>query len=183
MRRILIFKIGLVQKGMDRKLSPEFFEMYQQMKQRNVFRVIIRYGKYMAARSEEIAAENGYPNFKFRYMGFLANIDPNGTIASDLARCINVTKQAMSKMVKEIEREGYIEFKPHESDGRASVIHLTPEGEDLLRLGVTISEKLKSEMVEMAGEENVEHLIDTLQLLLQEVEERRGWPFLIGKVE
>ncbi|MCC6726649.1 MAG: winged helix-turn-helix transcriptional regulator [Saprospiraceae bacterium] len=157
---------------MERKLSPEFFEMYGQMKRRNVFRVIIRYGKYMAARAEAIAHEHGYPNFKLMYMGFLANVDPNGSTASELARCIHVTKQAMSKMVKEIEREGYVEFRPHENDGRASVIHLTPRGEDLLRLGVKISEELKSEMVAGVGEAHVEHLIDTLQTLMEKAE----WP-------
>lgn len=156
---------------MEREVSSEFFEMYRQMRRRNVFRVIIRYGKYLAARSEQIAAEKGFGYFKFRYMGFLSNIEPTGTTASELARCIHVTKQAMSKMVKEIEKEGFIVFKPHENDGRASVIHLTAKGEELLRLGVSISEQLKKEMVDIAGEADIEHLIDTLQKLNEQVED------------
>lgn len=156
---------------MEKEVSTEFFEMYRQMRRRNVFRVIIRYGKYLAARSEQIAIEKGYTNFKFRYMGFLSNIDPTGTTASEIARCIHVTKQAMSKMVKEIEKEGFIVFKKHENDARASYIHLTPKGEELLRLGVSISEQLKKEMVDIAGEDHIEHLIDTLQKLNEHVED------------
>lgn len=158
---------------MKTKLSKEFFEMYAQMKRRNVFRVIIRYGKYMAAQAETIAREQGFTDFKIQYMGFLSNIDPNGSTASEIARCIHVTKQAMSKMVKEIERVGYIEFHPHENDGRAMVIHLTSKGEDLLKLGITISERLKAEMVELVGEADVEHLIDTLQRLNEQVDDKQ----------
>ena len=166
---------------MTNNTSPTFLEMFGQMKRRNVFRVIVRYGKYMAARAESIAAEQGYTNFKITYMAFLSNIDPNGTTASELARCIQVTKQAMSKMVKEIQREGYIQFLPHKNDGRASVIHLTTRGEDLLRLGVKISEQLKNEMVQVVGDQNVEHLIDTMQALIENTENQREWPATVAK--
>ncbi|MBI1225690.1 MAG: MarR family transcriptional regulator [Bacteroidetes bacterium] len=160
---------------MDTKLSTEFFEMYSQMKRRNVYRLVIRYGKYMAARAETIAHERGFLDFKIQYMGFLANIDSKGTTSSELARCIHVTKQATSKMVKEIEKLGYIEFRPHENDGRANVIHLTNKGEELLKLGITISEILKNDMVEIVGEDNVEHLIDTLQKLNAHVDDNQLW--------
>jgi DNA-binding MarR family transcriptional regulator len=150
----------------------EFFEMFHQMRQRNVARLVIRYSKYMIARVEQLAAGHGHPDFKHHYMGLLANIGPEGSTSGELARCIWVTKQAMSKMLKEVEAQGFIAHHPHEHDGRANMVHLTEKGRLLLAASLKVSAQLKAEMIAVAGEENIEHLIDTLSTLLGDAEKK-----------
>jgi DNA-binding MarR family transcriptional regulator len=148
----------------------EFFDMFDRMRQRNVSRVILRYSKYMLARIEQLSAEYGYPELKPQYMSLLANIGPHGAMSSELARCIWISKQAISKMLKEVEAHGFITYRPHESDGRAMMIHLTERGRGLLATSIKISEQIKAEMKAVAGEENIEHLIDTMNKLLEKAD-------------
>lgn len=148
----------------------DFFQMLHQMRERSVTRLIIRYSKMMIARFEKMAAERGYPDFKPHYIGVLSNIGPDGTTSVEISRCIWITKQAVSKLVKEMEAIGYITYKPHHSDGRANMIHLTEKGKDLMLFSQQMSEELKAEMIGVVGEENVAHLIDTLSILMKDAE-------------
>ena len=56
----------------------------------------------------ERLARKGYKDFKMTYMPVIMNIDLNGTNNNDLAQRAQVTKQAMSKVVKELQNSGYI---------------------------------------------------------------------------
>ena len=159
---------------MEKTTGTDIFKDFQQMKKRNIMRLLKLWFRYLGERAEEIAEEHGFPDFKSNYIGFVANLGPDGTTSSELASKLCVTKQAISKMTKEIEAHGYIVFKAHETDGRASVIQLTEKGERLLAASLLISDVLKKEMVELAGEADVEHLIDTLRLLVDHAEKKWG---------
>lgn len=147
------------------------WELYEQEKQRNVIRLLVRYAKHIMRRTEKMTEAHGYKNFKLQYLGFLHNIGPNGTTPSELAKMIWVTKQAMSKTLKEMERDGYILLEPHERDGRALSIRLSKKGEELIELSRVMSEQITSEMKAIAGDGAIEQLIDTLQILLGKAEE------------
>lgn len=159
---------------MKRTLSTDFFENYQRIRKRNVMRLHKLWTRYLFERAEQLAVERGFADFKTVYMGFVANLGPNGTTSSELATKLCVTKQAISKLTKEIEALGYIEFHAHETDGRVSVIQLTEKGERLLEASLAVSEILKKEMVDLVGEADVEHLIDTLQKLVAHAEKQWG---------
>lgn len=159
---------------MERTLSTEFFEEYQRIKKRNVMRLLKLSMRYLGERAEELAREQGFSDFKIIYMGFVANLDPKGTTSSELAAKLSVTKQAISKLTKEIETHGFIEFRAHETDGRSSVIHLTEKGKHLLETSLQVSKILKEEMVEIAGEENIESLTNTLRMIVDRAEQKWG---------
>ena len=153
---------------MKQKFDPAFFELFQKTKERNLFRLTKRFNLLISQKLELKMAEHGFPGFKIVYYGFLANLDLNGTISSDLSARLCVTKQAISKMTKEIESLGFIKFFPHETDGRSSVIQLTEKGEELLVTGMTISQNIRQELVEIVGEPAIDQMISTLKLILDE---------------
>lgn len=155
---------------MNTSADLDFFQMLQQMRERSVTRLIIRYTKSLIARFEKMAVERGYPEFKPHYIGVLSNIGPDGTTAVEISRCVWITKQAVSKLVKEMEAIGYITYKPHHSDGRSNMIHLTEKGKDLMLFSQQMSDEMKAEMIGVVGEENVEQLIETLSVLLKDAE-------------
>lgn len=53
---------------------------------------------------------------------------PDGATISDLAAHLDVTRQAASQLVDELEIKGYVERRPHPADGRARLVVLTERG-------------------------------------------------------
>jgi DNA-binding MarR family transcriptional regulator len=77
--------------------------------------------------SEALEAR-GYADFKIAYIPFIMNIDPEGTNNNDLAKRAKVTKQAMSKVAKDLQELGYIESKIDKRDKRSTIFILTDKG-------------------------------------------------------
>ncbi|MEV6636092.1 MarR family transcriptional regulator [Actinoplanes sp. NPDC051470] len=55
-------------------------------------------------------------------------ISDGGATVVELARHLDVTKQAASQMVEELTAKGYVERRPHPDDARAKLIVLTDKG-------------------------------------------------------
>lgn len=95
-------------------------------------RLINLFKKDIDLRITQKLQERGYQRFKLGDMVLLVNIDPHGTINNDLARKARISKQAMSKVVKNLEAANYIGTRKHESDNRASIIFLTEKGKEFM---------------------------------------------------
>ena len=65
----------------------------------------------------------------------LPYIDIEGTRSTELARRIGVSKQAVAKVVKELEEVGFLERAADDADGRAFLVKFTESGlEYLMRM-------------------------------------------------
>lgn len=98
----------------------------------NLARLINLFKKDIDQRITERIQERGYKNFKLGDMVLLVHIDPHGTINNDLARKARISKQAMSKVVKNLEAGNYISSRKHDTDNRASLIFLTEKGKEFM---------------------------------------------------
>lgn len=56
-------------------------------------------------------------------------LDPAGSRITEMARRARMTKQSMGELVAYLETHGYLERRPDPSDGRASLVGLTPTGQ------------------------------------------------------
>jgi DNA-binding MarR family transcriptional regulator len=74
----------------------------------------------------------GFGDFKMVYMPVLMNITPEGINNNDLASHARVTKQAMSKVARELQQLGYIKSKTDPRDKRSMIIMLTDRGKKLV---------------------------------------------------
>ena len=115
--------------------------------------------------------EEGYPDMQIGYIGFLMNIDEDGITNKEMAEKVHVTKQAMSKAIKELEKLEIVVTKPHESDARMSMIHLTDLGKKLV---VTMVKNLKEKTKEyelLVGKEKFHQALDTMyEIMMYEKE-------------
>jgi len=137
-----------------------------QKRPRSLLRLLSITKKDMDWRLTEKLQERGYPDFKLGDMVLLANIQPEGTINNDLAKKARISKQAMSKVVKNLEAAGYILTRKHEKDNRAVVIFLSEKGKQLM---ITVSEcvdEIQEVYVAVIGEEENEALKNTLIKLI-----------------
>lgn len=95
-------------------------------------RLINLFKKDIDTRVTNRIQQRGYQNFKLGDMSLLVHIDPQGTINNDLARKARISKQAMSKVVKNLVAENYIGTRKHDTDNRASIIFLTEKGKEFM---------------------------------------------------
>ena len=68
------------------------------------------------------------PAMKIGYMPFLMHIGINGITTTELAQSLLVSKQAMSKMLKELLEQQFIELRPNPKDARSQLIYLSDFG-------------------------------------------------------
>src|SRR4029434_4704723 len=76
----------------------------------------------------------GYPQ-KPSHSAVFAQIKPEGSRLTELARGANMTPQAMGELVDELEQLGYVERRPDPTDRRDKNIMLTAWGRACTRGG------------------------------------------------
>lgn len=108
----------------------------------------------------------GYPQ-KPSHSAVLAQIGPEGSRLTDLARGANMTPQAMGELVDELEGLGYVERRPDPTDRRAKLISLTARGQACIAAGVATVEGLEQRITEVLGERGHRELRRLLQRLLE----------------
>ena len=91
----------------------------QKKKERNWGKILFHLKRQFDAWAVMELGKFGYDDFKMSYMPLLMNIHPEGITNNELAKKANVTKQAMSKVVKELVQSGYIKTETDGSDKRS----------------------------------------------------------------
>lgn len=107
----------------------------------------------------------GFPQ-KPSHSAVFAQISPDGSRLSDLARGANMTPQAMGELVDELEELGYVVRQPHPTDRRAKLIVLTPKGRDCIAAGITTIRGLEDKIADILGERGRSDLRRLLRKLL-----------------
>ena len=82
---------------------------------------------------------------------------------SDLAERAQVTQQAMGKMLKELERMGYIQRGVDDADKRAKEIRLTDKGVQLVADSLVAVQEVKEHYAEKVGIDDLNRLEDGLR--------------------
>lgn len=108
----------------------------------------------------------GYPYFKMSYMPFIMNISSKGSTNNEIAQKAKVTKQAMSKVVKELTSIGLIRIEKHPEDARASLIFLSEAGEKFVNQSKVCVFGLQEEYQAILGEEAMHQLLLSLQKIV-----------------
>jgi DNA-binding MarR family transcriptional regulator len=142
---------------MDRKLKdPEYVQLYGWGK------IISHLKKQMDQWATDEITRNGFRDFKIAYMPVIMNIDINGTRNNELATCARMTKQAMSKIVKELQKKGYVSAKTDPSDKRGVIFTLTARGKDFMMGARKCINQLMSEYRKEFGKKNFDDLMNKL---------------------
>ena len=111
----------------------------------------------MAASRAHIAAViarlalRGYDDFPFASASLLWLLDEGGTRSTALAQRAGVSKQAMSQLVRLMERQGYLEQVPDPTDTRAKVVRMTERGEAVKTACVEVREELNRKVAGVLG--------------------------------
>ncbi|MDQ3053702.1 MAG: MarR family winged helix-turn-helix transcriptional regulator [Actinomycetota bacterium] len=107
----------------------------------------------------------GFPQ-KPSHSAVFAQIKPEGSRLTDLARGANMTPQAMGELVDELEQMGYLVRRPDPTDRRAKLILLTDKGHACIAAGIATIHNLEDKVTAILGERGHRQLHRLLQKLL-----------------
>lgn len=107
----------------------------------------------------------GYPQ-KPKHSAVFAQISPEGSRLTELARRANMTPQSMGELVDELVDMGYVVRRPDPGDGRAKLIVLTKRGRDAVAAGIHTIEGIEEQVTGVLGERGHQQLRRLLTRLL-----------------
>jgi DNA-binding MarR family transcriptional regulator len=93
----------------------------------------------------------GYPQ-KPSHSAVFAQIRPEGSRLTELARGANMSPQAMGEIVDELEQLGYVQRQPDPTDRRAKLIVLTDRGRACVAAGMQTIQGIEERLTEVLGE-------------------------------
>jgi DNA-binding MarR family transcriptional regulator len=107
----------------------------------------------------------GFPQ-KPSHSAVFAQIKPDGSRLTDLARGANITPQAMGELVDELEELGYVVRRADPTDRRAKLVVLTDKGRACIAAGITTIEGIEDRITETLGARGRRQLRTLLRKLL-----------------
>jgi DNA-binding MarR family transcriptional regulator len=110
--------------------------------------------------------EAGYTDVREAHLQVFGAIDWTGTRLSVLAARSNMTAPAMSELVDELERAGYVERRPDRTDGRAKLIRPTRKGRRLLVEGLRAVREIEAGYADLVGPERFEAMASAMERLV-----------------
>ncbi|RFZ85046.1 MarR family transcriptional regulator [Mucilaginibacter terrenus] len=107
------------------------------------------------------------PDFNNAHIPFFMSIGTTGITNNSLASKLNVSKQAASKIVKELEATGMVRSEKSPEDARAVMLYLTEKGEKFYNHLKNQVEHLENEYKKVVGVKNYEAAIDVMLKLVK----------------
>ena len=147
---------------MDKRLQA-----FQEQKYMSIGKLISHMKRHFDAWAMNEIAEHGYADFKIGYMPLIMNIKPEGITNNELAKKSMVTKQAMSKVVKELTEADYITSETHGQDKRSALIYLTPKGKKLVLSARERVVELEAVYEKVIGKKELVQFKTTIQKLIE----------------
>jgi DNA-binding MarR family transcriptional regulator len=109
----------------------------------------------------------GFPQ-KPAHSAVFAQIAPEGSRLTALAKGANMSPQAMGELVDELEELGYVVRRPDPSDRRAKLIVLTKKGHACIAAGMATIDGIEQQLTERLGERGHRELRRLLNKLLDQ---------------
>ena len=107
----------------------------------------------------------GRPLLKGAHTALLPHLTFEGVRVVELARKLEISKQAVSQTLGEMADAGVVELTPDPSDGRAKLVRLTARGAASIAQGLSVLEALERELAGEIGEGTMRALHDALAAL------------------
>ncbi|AFK03641.1 regulatory protein MarR [Emticicia oligotrophica DSM 17448] len=139
-------------------------------KTRLLGKLLNRTYRYMSDLASDYLKGTDFTGFRVGHIVALVQIDLSGTNINSLAAAAGMTKQGMSKIVKELQEDGYVNVEKDPTDARALVVKYTEKGLHAMLEWRNCTNFINQKFGETLGKEKLETLKDLLGELVQEYE-------------
>ncbi len=124
----------------------------------NLSRLLLEFGKDYERRVLALVHERGHRLIRPSHSAVFSNIGLGAVRVTELAERAHITQQAMGKILKELERIGYIVRDIDSNDKRAKKIRLTDRGLQLVEDSLQVVADVRAHYVSQVGEEALANL-------------------------
>lgn len=131
---------------------------FEQEDDLNLAATLPRLADYITRRLQSLTMQKGHPGLKRSFGAVLTAIGPAGGRIQQMAHRQDVSKQAISAIVAEVEDRGYIARSPDPDDARQVVLKFTGAGKKLIADSVASVDELGDEFKSHIGEPAFEQL-------------------------
>ncbi len=114
--------------------------------------IMPRLSDYISHRLQVLTMAKGHSGLKRGFGTVLTSIGPRGGRIQQMANRHDVSKQAISAMVSELEDIGYIQRDPDPEDARQIILQFTGSGKKLIADSVASTDELAAEFAYIIGD-------------------------------
>ena len=132
--------------------------------------------RYLVVRNDELWPRIGPHPLGPSHMHLLFTIGMDGVSNSEMARRAKVSKQAMSKLVQEIQKYNLISIEPNEHDSRCNIISLTDEGAEVLMKIWEFNKLLTADFENLLGKTKSKKLLALMAELVESLDSKGAEP-------
>lgn len=136
----------------------------------NLPRLLREFSRDFERRIWKELAGRGYPDIRPSHSAVFANLGMGAVRVTELAERAQVTQQAMGKMLKELERMGYVARDIDSGDKRAKEIKLTERGIALAADSLEVVAEVQARYAEKIGAERLAQLESDLRNAVRRLE-------------
>jgi DNA-binding MarR family transcriptional regulator len=124
----------------------------------NLPRLLLEFGKDYERRILKALHERGHDAVRPSHSAVFSNLGLGAVRVTELAERAQITQQAMGKILKELERLGYVARDIDGNDRRAKRIRLTELGLQLVRDSMEVVEQIRAEYAHKIGADDLDSL-------------------------
>ena len=124
----------------------------------NLVRLLFEFSKDFERRTLKLLQERGHEHIRPSHSVLFSNLGLGAVRVTELAERAQVTQQAMGKMLKEVERMGYIERGIDQNDKRAKEIRLTKKGVQLVKDSMKVIDEVRQYYAKLVGPKELDQL-------------------------
>ena len=136
----------------------------------NLSRLLKEFARDFDARLHRRINQRGHPDIRPSHSAVFSNLGTGAVRVTELAERAQVTQQAMGKMLKELERMGYVERAVDTGDKRAREIRLTERGVQLVHESLQAVDEVWAYYAQKIGAEELSELEARLRSALRKLE-------------
>ena len=111
----------------------------------------------------QLMHSRGHKDITAAHLTFFCSLNCGMTHASEVARRMGITRQAVYKTTKELQRLGVLELLDDPADGRQKVISMTSQGERIARDARDCLDLVEGQLIRRIGNQNFNALRHILQ--------------------
>lgn len=163
------------QPGRPSQPTPEqrYREQLDAAKRASLGQALLRAARLLDEQAlARVRALPGAPSLRPAHSRVFPHLDLEGTRLTELARRLQVSKQAAGQVVDELREMGIVELAPDPDDGRAKRVRFTPLGRRGLLHGLQVLGEIESEIAAVMGKRDVQTLRALLARALAILETR-----------
>jgi len=115
----------------------------------------------------QILAAKGFTDVTMGNFNVLRHLNPEGMHLSELAKDAQISKQAIGKMISELEHKGYVELTPDETDARAKYVRFTVKGQKFIDQAISIVSEMEDKYQSLLGKKDYNTLRQSVSQIYQ----------------